>query len=375
MSDDRRQDIKVTADLSAEKKELLRRRLEGLAPRGPKGSIPRRAPSAPTPASFAQEQLWFFDQLSPESTAYNIYCTLRLTGSLDVAILTRSLNEVVHRHESLRTTFASVAGVPSQVVAPAVEERDLVLIVDQALPGVDAEEEIARAAHDEAERVFDLAKGPLIRARLLRIAAEDHVLFLTAHHIAADGWSLSIFVRELAAFYEAGVRRVPAALPPLPIQYSDYAIWQREQLSGAALERQLDYWRNELQDAPNVIDLPTDTPRPKVQSFRGARHTLAIPEKVNEAIGALCRREGVTLYMAVLAAFQLLLSRYSGQDDVVIGGPVANRMRMETEKLIGLFINTVPLRGRMSGSLRVKELLQKTKETTPSFRFGHARRA
>src|ERR1051325_3607839 len=267
------------------------------------------------PASFAQQRLWFLDQLEPGSALYNIPAVVIMRGRLDVTALGRALGEVVRRHESLRTTFAVVEEQPVQVVAPS-PAPGLQLSDLSALSAHEREAEARRLSEDEARSPFDLTDGPLLRARLLRLSAEEHQLLLTLHHIVSDGWSLRVLARELAALYGAYSAGRPSPLPELTLQYSDYAVWQREWLQGEVLEAHLSYWRGQLEGAPPVLELPTDKPRPAVQSFRGATHAFALPAGLRGRLEALAQQEGATLFMTLLAAWQVLLSRYTGQEDI-----------------------------------------------------------
>ncbi|HST57879.1 MAG TPA: condensation domain-containing protein, partial [Longimicrobium sp.] len=263
----------------------------------------------------------------------------------------------------LRTVFAEVRGRLAQVVAPfagfVLPVEDLTR-VDEA----EREGEARRRAHDEGVRPYDLAAGPLFRARLLRLGAEDHVLVLALHHIVTDGWSSGILLGELSALYGAYRDGRESPLPELPVQYADYAVWQREQLQGPVLERQLAYWTGQLAGAPALLELPTDHPRPAEQSHRGARERFQLPESLVERLTALGQREGATLFMVLLGAFQVILARYSGSEDVVIGSPIAGRTRREVEGLIGFFVNTLVLRGDLSGDPTFREILRRARETT-----------
>jgi len=327
------------------------------------------------PLSFAQERLWFFDQYHPDSPAYNLPLALHLAGSLDVTALARSLDALMRRHDALRTTFAAVDGEPVQVVAPAPPAPELVValpLVDlHALVVPEREAEIRRLIAQEARRLFDLKQGPLLRATLLRLTLHEHVLLLTLHHIATDGWSMDVLARELGAFYAAFAAGRPSPLPDLPIQYADYARWQRAWLQGDALDARLAYWRARLKDAPLVLELPTDRPRPPVQTFAGATQTVLLSETLTTELKLLSRREGVTLFMTLLAAFQILLGRYSGQEDVLVGAPIAGRSVAECDELIGFFVNTLVLRGDLSGDPSFTELLARTRAVTLDA-FAHA---
>ncbi|HST62260.1 MAG TPA: condensation domain-containing protein, partial [Longimicrobium sp.] len=316
----------------------------------------------PLPLSFAQERLWFLDRLAPGTATYNMPAALRLTGALDVAALERALGEVVRRHEALRTTFAEADGTPVQVIAPfagfALAMEDL-----SALPGEAREAAARQRAIDEAGRPFDLAAGPLFRAVLLRLDADAHVLLLTLHHIVADGWSLGVLHREMTALYTAFAAGAESPLAPLPVQYADAAVWQREQLRGAVLDRQLAWWKEQLAGAPEVLDLPTDCPRSQTQQ-RGGAVSMMVPADVLERLNALARGEGATLYMVLLAAFQSLLAKYSGSDDVVVGTPIAGRTRRETEGLIGLFVNTLVMRTDLGGDPKFRALVRRVRDVT-----------
>jgi amino acid adenylation domain-containing protein len=349
-------------ELSPEKLALLvlRMKKKKASAAASPAKIPRRAPAAPAPLSFAQLRLWLLDRLEPQSTAYNMPTRFRLRGPLAVAALQRALETIVGRHESLRTTFAESAGEPVQIVAPP-SPFPLPLADLSGLP-----EERRRAAEQRLLATdtwpFDLARGPLFRAALVRLGAEGHLLLLDMHHIISDGWSLGIFLRELRALYGACLRGDTAELAKLPIQYADFAVWQRGWLQGAVLEEQLSYWRRQLAGCPPALELPTDRLRPAAQSHRGEHARLEIPGDLAARLRELSLREGASLFMTLLAAFQLLLSRLSGQDDVVVGSPSASRDRVEIEGLIGLFLNTLVLRADLSGDPSFRELLTRIKE-------------
>ncbi|RYZ33185.1 MAG: non-ribosomal peptide synthetase, partial [Myxococcaceae bacterium] len=301
------------------------------------------------PLSFAQQRLFFLDQLEPLNPAYNIPAAVRLEGRLDVEVLERSLDELIRRHESLRTTFHSEQEEVSQRIAPpggfTLPVEDL-----RSLPDSEREELAARKSDAEARRPFDLQRGPLLRATLLRTTETSHVLHLTMHHIVSDGWSVGLLIRELSALYTAFAKGLPSPLPALPIQYADFAAWQRQALRGETLEAQLSWWRQELEGVPQSLSLPTDFPRPSVQSFRGSSLRVHVPRALAEAVEALSLREGVTPFMTLLASFQLLLHRYCAQDDFCVGAPIAGRGRSSLEGLIGFFVNTLVHRARFSGN-------------------------
>jgi amino acid adenylation domain-containing protein len=311
------------------------------------------------PLSFAQQRLWFVDQLGTGS-AYNVPLALRLTGPLNVCALERSLTEILHRHEALRTTFMQNDGRLGQVVAPSVRFSLPVVDLSQ-VPASGRDAAAFRLATEETEQLFDLAKGPLIRAKLLRLAAEEHVFLVTMHHIVSDGWSVGVFNRELAALYQAFSAGQPSPLPQPPIQYVDFAHWQRKWLQGEALETLLAYWKRQLADLP-VLQLPTDRPRPTKLSYRGAWESRVLPRKLSEGLKELSQREGVTLFMTLLAAWQILLQCYTGQDDIVVGTPIANRTRKELEGLIGFFVNTLVMRSDATGNPSFREFLGRVRE-------------
>ncbi|APR77523.1 Malonyl CoA-acyl carrier protein transacylase [Minicystis rosea] len=314
------------------------------------------------PPSFGQERLWFLHQLDPSSPAYVVPLALRLSGRLDVDALARALSEIVRRHEVLRTTFVSEGGRPAQVIHPPAPVP-LPRATLGALSGDEREQRIRAEATAEARRPFDLERGPLLRARLLEVDEDDTVLLLTMHHIVSDIWTSAVVHRELSVLYGAFTKGEPSPLPELSVQYADYAVWQRGFLAGAVLDEQLAYWRSALEGAPSAIELPTDRPRPKVQSFRGATRHFVLPTELTAAVKELARREGATLYMTLLAAYDVLLHRYSGQDDIVVGTPIAGRTRAETEGLVGFFLNTLVMRARLAPDMTFKELLAHVKET------------
>jgi len=312
------------------------------------------------PLSFAQQRLWFLDQLEGKSATYNIPMALRLTGSLYLTALEKSLTEIVQRHESLRTCFPMVDGSPVQVINPALHiplvVRDL-----QHLPGKEKTTVTQRLVSEEAQRPFDLANGSLLRTTLWKLGEEEHVLLLNMHHIISDDWSIGIFFNELSKLYKAFSQGKPSPLPALPIQYADFAHWQRQWLSGEVLEKQLNYWKQQIAGAPPLLELPTDWPRPPVQRFRGATEPLQITPELTEQLKTLSQQTGTTLFMTLLSAFATLLSRYSGQTDIVIGSPIANRTHSQIESLIGFFVNTLVLRLCLSGNLRFDELLRRVR--------------
>ncbi|MCP4655911.1 MAG: amino acid adenylation domain-containing protein, partial [bacterium] len=309
--------------------------------------------------SFAQQRLWFLAQLDPASAVYNIPLALRLRGPLHPAALERSLDEIVRRHAALRTRFGTRAEEPCQLISPPAF-HPLPVVDLTALAA--AEDELRRLASEEARRPFDLALGPLLRTGLLRVGEAEHVLLVTMHHVASDGWSVELLYRELAPAYQAYSAGRAPVLPELGIQYADFACWQREWLQGEVLESQLAFWREQLAGIPGALDFPTDRPRPAVESYRGATRAVVLPQASGDALWALSREQGCTLYMTLLAAFQVLLHRHTGQDDVVVGSLIANRNRSQIEGLIGFFVNTLVLRGDLAGDPGFPELLAGVRE-------------
>jgi amino acid adenylation domain-containing protein/non-ribosomal peptide synthase protein (TIGR01720 family) len=348
-------------DLSPGKRALLEERLKGRVRRRGAKQITRQPRDGDLPLSFAQQRLWFLDQFEPGSPEYNIPQALRVRGPLDRAALERALTGLVARHESLRTSFAARDGRPVQVVAePAPLPCELVELESGSL-----EEREAAAAHmvaEAARRPFDLEKGPLLRATLVRLDRDDHVLFVVMHHIVSDGWSMGVFTRELSVLYDAFSKGMESPLEEMPIQYADFAAWQRQWLDGDVLDKQLAYWRDHLAGLSPVLELPTDRPRPAVRSGRGATHSFALDGDTLAALRELSRAHEATLFMTLTAAFQVLLARYSGSDDVVVGTPIAGRTRAELEHLIGFFVNTLVLRTDLSGNPSFVELLTRVRE-------------
>ena len=340
------------------------RRPEGGLPAPPLGRS-ERGPGARLPLSFAQQRLWFIDRLEPGSPLYNVPAALTLAGDLDVGALGGALAEIVRRHEALRTTFASLAeseDEPVQVVAD-LDRQDRLRQVDlAALPQALRDAELRRLAAAEAERPFDLIQGPLLRLTLVRLAAAEHVLFLCLHHIVADGWSMGVLLRELSELYAAARAGRSSPLPELPLQYADFALWQRGWLHGPRLEAEIDHWRRRLSGAPPALELPTDRPRPAVQSFRGATLPARFPPARAVAVTALARELAATPFMVLLAAFQTLLGRLTRQVDVSVGSPIAHRTHRELEDLIGFFVNTLVLRTDLSGDPSFSTLVGRVRE-------------
>jgi amino acid adenylation domain-containing protein len=325
-----------------------------------KHSIPRRSDSGPCALSFAQQRLWFLNQLEPDSAAYNQPTAVRLSGPIDLKALQKALDQIVARHETLRTTFVSLDGSPAQVIA---ESQGAALRVIDLREQSDAvrDAEVERLLGETIQRPFDLSRDLMLRALLLRLGEEEHILLLVMHHIACDAWSMGILWRELAALYRAFAAGQPSPLPELPVQYVDYAAWQRDRLNGEILETQLSYWKKQLENIP-ALQLPIDRPRPAAPSFRGAQQSFTLPKDLSAALKGLSRQENATPFMTLLAAFQTLLHRYTGQEDVAVGSPIAGRNRSEVEGLIGFFVNTLVLRADLSGDPGFREQLRRVRK-------------
>ena len=355
--------VKATFKLSDNRLELLSNLLAraGVVPNTLQ-TIPCRKNQAEFPLSFNQQRLWLLNNLQ-SGIHYNDHFDLRLTGSLDVAVLKRTIEEILHRHEVMRCAFSEVDSMPVQIVTPpgpvALPRIDL-----SSIPESHRMAEATRLAIEEARKPFDLAQGPLWRFALIVIADDDYLLLITAHHIAIDGWSRGVFLREFSAIYASFMEGRPSVLEKLPLQYADYAAWQSDWVEGQTVAKQLEYWKHELAEASTYLTLPTDRPRPQLPSFRGARHWLTLSPASTAALKGLCQREGVSLFMVLLAVLQTLLHCRSVQDDFLIWTPVANRTRKELEALIGYFLNMLALRGRVQQNLSFRELLLRARETT-----------
>ncbi|AUB35489.1 Non-ribosomal peptide synthetase component F [Nostoc flagelliforme CCNUN1] len=315
------------------------------------------------PLSYAQQRLWFFNQLEPSNAAYNMPGAMRLQGQLNVAALAQSLQEIVRRHEALRTNFTSLDGQAIQIIHPPGDWQ-LTVLDWQHLPLGEQEHQTQQLATKEAQRPFDLATEPLLWVTLLVLSPQEHILLFCMHHIVSDGWSMGVFVQEIVTLYSAYCQGQPSPLTELSIQYADFAIWQRQWLQGQVLQSQLDYWQQQLAGAPALLELPTDRPRPAVQSFRGGQQSFTLAPDLTSALNQLSRQQGVTLFMTLLAAFDTLLYRYTGQADILVGSPIANRNHSEIEGLIGFFVNTLVLRTDMSGDPSFGELLTRVREMT-----------
>ena len=349
------------ATLSPEQQALFEQKLaeRGITPPRRDG-IPRRHGEDHLPLSFAQQRLWFVQQLEPDNSAYNVASAFSIRGRLDLTALEQALNAIIERHETLRTTFTKITAdqQPIQVVHP-FQPLSLPVIDLQGL--AHAETDVQQRLQHMTQQPFDLSK-PLLRLALLKLQADEHVLVLTTHHIISDRWSVMVFLREMTLLYPAMATGQPSPLPPLPIQYADWAIWQRQQLQGDRLQRQLDYWQQQLGGELPMLELPLDRPRPAMPTYRGAHYPIALSTELSAQVKALSQRSGVTLFTLLLAAFQVLLHRYSASDDIIVGSEIANRHRSETEGLIGLFVNTLVLRADLSGNPRFSDLLTQVRD-------------
>ncbi|MBZ0167631.1 MAG: non-ribosomal peptide synthetase, partial [Candidatus Omnitrophica bacterium] len=309
------------------------------------------------PLSFAQQRLWFLDQYEGGSATYNMTVAMQLRGRIEVDVLERALNEIVGRHETLRTTFRTMDKQPVQVIH---EEFPMTVLVEDfaRVPVEQRMQEVCERIAAEARRPFDLTKGPLVRLKMFRLGEDDHALHVNIHHIIADGWSMDVFVRELITVYEALRVNATPQLPELAIQYVDFAQWQREWLQGEVLESKLTYWKDKLAGVPRRLDIPTDRPRPPFMTFRGQAKTFEIGQELREKLEAVSLASRATLFMTLLSAFSALISYYTKEEDVVIASPIANRNRPEIEPLIGFFVNTLPIRVQLKGKPTFKALLK-----------------
>ncbi|HEX2252149.1 MAG TPA: condensation domain-containing protein, partial [Thermoanaerobaculia bacterium] len=367
MSDESRSEAPKSPkrDLNPERRRLLelmleeRRRIRSL-----RTQVTPRAEDEPLELSFAQQRLWFIQQLQPGVAAYNIPSAVRLEGPLDVAVLDRAIQEIVRRHETLRTRFGFEDGRPVPVVAA---EHRVPLDVQDLTAGrsrEQAEAEAQRLVDALARRPYDLAADDLLRVHLLKVGEADHVLLVVLHHIVSDTWTTGVFLREVAALYAAFVQGQPSPLGEPSLQYTDYAAWQRRLIREEGLDVEVAYWKQRLSDTPPLLELPTDRPRPPVQSFRGGREMLLLPKSLVGALKELGGSEDASLFMVLLAGYQTLLHRYTGQTDIPVGSPIANRDRVELEGMIGLFVNTLVLRSDLSGAPTFRDLLRQVRETS-----------
>lgn len=351
-------------ELAARKAEILSFLRDATLANRPQPPVIKRLPrGGDLSVSFAQARLWLLNEFEPDGgIAYNVPLLFVLEGNLNLAILEQSLSEIVRRHEVLRAYFLAKDGQPVQKIAGA--EPVKIAVVDlQALPEVARQKEADRITLSHARQPFDLRQAPLVRATLLTLFPEEQVLLVIVHHIVFDGWSIGVFERELSTLYNAYLAGTAPPLPELPIQYVDFAAWQREWFQGEVLERQLRYWKEKLSGSLPVLELPADRPRPAVQTYNGSKLSFTISKELTEALKILSQREGVTLFVTLLAAFDVLLLRYSGQEDLLVGTPIANRNRAEIEELVGFFTNTLVLRSDLSNNPTFRELLRRVHET------------
>jgi amino acid adenylation domain-containing protein len=349
--------------LSPDKQALLDRWKAGQFKSEP---IPKRVATETIPLSFSQQRLWFVDQLYQGSPFYNIPIALHLKGTLNVTALQYSLNEILRRHEAWRTAFVSVNGHPTQVIRPSKSIWELPIMQLEPQPGQSWEAQLQDLVSADVQMPIDLAQGWLAQAKLLRLDATESIFLLMVHHIVADGWSIGIFLQELATLYAAFCNRQPSPLSELPIQYADFACWQRDRLQGEQLQTQLQYWRRQLDGDLPVLQLPTDFPRPAKATFKGAKHYFKLSQSLTEGLRQLSQQADVTLFMTLLAAFKTLLYRYTDQEDILVGSAIANRNRAELEGMLGLFVNTLVLRGDLSGNPTFLDLLRRVRDTTLS---------
>ncbi|HYK22396.1 MAG TPA: condensation domain-containing protein, partial [Pyrinomonadaceae bacterium] len=350
-------------ELSAKRRALLEALLSEQGINSPGAErILRREESGPAPLSFAQQRLWFFDQFEPGNPAYNLVSTVLLQGKLDTVALERSFSDVIRRHEALRTTFDVRDGEPFQMIAPP-KPLHLNVIDITHLPEAERERPVQNLVHQQTQLSFDLKRGPLLRITLVRLRDEEHILLLAMHHIVSDAWSMGVLISEVVELYEGYAAGREVTLPALPIQYADFAVWQREWLQGEVLEEQFAYWRQQLGGSLPVLELPTDRPRPALQTYNGSGLSFPLSPALSQSLQSLCKAEGVTLFMTLLATFKVFLYRYTGQEDLIVGTPIANRHRQEVERLIGFFINTLPMRTNLAGNPTFRELLKLVRET------------
>jgi len=349
----------ILAQMRSRKPELLTF-LEQVNPNTPT-SIHPVARNQDIPLSFAQQRLWFIDQLEGESATYNISRALRLVGNLNLTALEQAIQTIVERHETLRTSFQVVHDTPVQIITPQIS-LNLPVIDLQQFSATEQSTQVQQLAKQDAQTPFNLTKAPLLRVTLLHLDEQSHVLLLTIHHIISDGWSMGVLIRELSNLYQAFLRGEPNPLPPLSIQYADFAAWQREWLQGDVLSNQLNYWKAQLTDAPRLLELPTDYPRPSIQTFRGSKQQFQLNSELTRRLKTFSQQSEATLFMTVLAAFATLLYRYSSQSDIVIGSPIANRNRNEIESLIGFFVNTLALRINLDSHPSFSELLARVRQ-------------
>jgi len=351
-------------ELSGEESAILARILNGeLDGNFEEDKIRPRDVFSPLPQSFSQQRLWILDRLVPGSAFYNLPSAVRLKGRLDVGVLERSLNEVIRRHESLRTVFSMVDEEPVQVILPGLKLSVPLVDLGNLSPG-EKEPEVLRRLREEAQTPFDIRRGPLLRVILLGLGAQEHVLLYNMHHIISDSWSMELFIKELSILYAAFSRGGSASLPQPGLQYGDYAVWQRQRLKGETMEKQLSYWRELLSGDLPILEMPTDRQRPAVSTYLGGIRSFSIPESLTARLLEFNRKENCSLFMSLLGVFNVLLCRYSGQEDILVGSPIANRNRAELEDVIGFFANTLVYRTNLSGNPTFRRLLARVRDMT-----------
>uniref|UniRef100_UPI00286B303F condensation domain-containing protein n=1 Tax=Chamaesiphon sp. OTE_75_metabat_556 TaxID=2964692 RepID=UPI00286B303F len=358
--------LKRLEHLSPEKRELVLQKLKQQSIQNNGKQTPPLIPVSREQTlslSFAQQRMWFLDRLEGESSTYNVPFFWQISGFLNIAALEQAIGKIVRRHEVLRTSFAVVDGSPIQVIHADLKLKLEVLDWRQ-FTEADQLDRSRQLAKDELQQPFDLENGSLLRVKLLQFSDRSHLLLLTIHHIACDGWSMDIFRRELFALYSAFCAQLPSPLPELSLQYADFAHWQRQWLQGDVLQAQLNYWQQQLAAAPPLLELPTDRSRPSTQTYQGGSEFLQLDQDLTQKLKRLSQESGTTLFMTLLTAFKLLLSRYSGKEDIVVGSAIANRNRREIEPLIGFFVNTIALRTNLQGNPTFLELLERVKQVT-----------
>jgi hypothetical protein len=314
------------------------------------------------PLSYAQQRLWFLDQLEPNSSFYNVPLALHLAGDLQADILEKSLQKIIQRHEALRTNFTTIEGNPVQIIKPESNWK-LTIVNGKDSPKYREDSELKKWLEIHSHQPFDLANESLIRATLLELSDTEHFLVICMHHVVSDGWSMGVFIQELTTLYNAYTKGLEPLLKELPIQYADFALWQREYLQGEILQNQLNYWEKQLAAAPALLHLPIDRPRPPEQRFEGDRIRCLLSPELSQGLNRLSREKGVTLFMTLLTAFNILLNRYTGETDILVGTPIANRTRSELDGLIGFFVNTLVLRTDLAGNPSFSEVLKQLRET------------
>ena len=356
--------LQTVADLSPAQRAILEQRLRQKRASVAQARIPRQSREENSfVLSFAQQRLWFLHRLAPESNAYNIPNALHASGPLNLKALEQSINEIRRRHEVLRTTLAVHKGQPVQIIIPA-EEEELPLVDLSDVPDAEQQTLAQQLIETESNRAFDLERETALRVSVLRLKPDEHIVLFTMHHVASDSWSMDVLVREVATLYEAFSNGKPSPLPELAIQYADFAVWQRQWLQGAELDKQQNYWKRQLSGMPLSLELPVDHPRPAKETYRGALQTIDLSKELSTELQALSQKQGATLFMTLLAGFKFLLHYLTNQDDIVVGTDVANRGRVETENLIGFFVNQLVLRTQFSGDPTFAELLARVREAT-----------